>query len=78
LHFFEEAVASLHVYKDKSWALNCYKLVFLAKDAQLASWVQLEVITHASDDLNRRRVCSQAFKSKLNSLTGTECFLDEV
>jgi len=47
LNFLEKPITGLHINKYETWSLNCDKLVLLTEDAQLASWVQLEVVSNS-------------------------------
>jgi hypothetical protein len=78
LNFFEKPVAGLHIDEYQSWSLNSDKLVLLAKNTQLTSRVQLEVIADSSYDLHRGRVGSQTLEPKFDCFSGAERFLDEV
>ncbi len=78
MNFFEKPVAGLHVDEYQAWTLYSDKLVFLAKNTQLTSRVQLEVITDAPNNLHSGRVGSQALEPKFDCFSGAERFLDEV
>lgn len=52
LDFLEEPVACLHVDVDDARPLQRDEFVFLTENPQMASWIQLEIVSNASDNFN--------------------------